>query len=188
MSVARVARVLLAISLDPLESAERIRERVAERWEKRRCPPPSYASDDEWALQLHGLIGAPWPCPEHAVFEALWLQTVHSLRSRGLEVGRRVFGGWDDADPALARAAWCLTLHLRPERVVETGVARGLTTRFVLEAMERSGRGHVWSIGHSSRAPIEAVSRVAECDSLRLRRRPSHLSFDTPSGSRIGGR
>src|SRR5437773_2488022 len=46
MSVTRVARVVLAISLAPLESAERIRERVAERGEKRRCPPPSYASDD----------------------------------------------------------------------------------------------------------------------------------------------
>src|SRR2546430_16226944 len=104
MSGARVARVLLAISLDPLESAERIRERVAERWEKRRCPPPSYASDDDCALPLHGLIGAPWPCAEHAVFEALWLHTVHSFRSRGLGGRRRVFVGWRDAGLQLAPA------------------------------------------------------------------------------------
>jgi len=175
MSVARVARVLLAISLDPLESAERIRERVAERWEKRRCAPPSYASDNDWALQLHGLIGAPWPCPEHAVFEALWLHTVHSLRSRGLEVGRRVFGGWDDADPALARAAWCLTLHLHHERVVETGVARGLTTRFVLEAMERSGRGHIWSIDVPPLIERHLTAQTGAAVAERLRKRWTYV-------------
>src|SRR2546428_12451711 len=146
MSVARLARVLHTIALDPLESAERIRERVAEGWERRRRPPPSYASDDGWERRLHQLIGAPWPCPEHTVFVPVWEGTVHSLRARGLEVGRRVFGGWDDGDPALARAAWCLTLQLNPARVVETGVARRLTTGFVLEAMERSGRVHLRSI------------------------------------------
>ncbi len=142
----RLARVFRTIALDPLESAERIRERVAEKWERRRWPPPSYPSDDAWEFRLHRLIGAPWPCPDHVRFEALWAETVHSLRARGLEIGRQAFGGWDDADPALARAAWCLTLHLHPAQAVETGVARGLTTRFVLEAMNRSARGHLWSI------------------------------------------
>ena len=146
ISVARVARVLLTIALDPLESVERIRERVTEGWERKHCATPSYTSDDAWERRLHELVGVPWPCPDQAVFETLWADTVNSLRARGLDVGRQVFGGWDDADPALARAAWCLTLHLHPERAVETGVARGLTTRFVLEAMERFGRGHLWSI------------------------------------------
>jgi predicted O-methyltransferase YrrM len=35
---------------------------------------------------------------------------------------------------------------LRPEFVVETGVARGLSTRVILEAMERNGCGRLWSI------------------------------------------
>jgi hypothetical protein len=30
--------------------------------------------------------------------------------------------------------------------VVETGVARGVTTRFLLEALERNGSGQLWSI------------------------------------------
>jgi predicted O-methyltransferase YrrM len=35
---------------------------------------------------------------------------------------------------------------LRPGKVVETGVARGVTTRFLLEALERNGSGRLWSI------------------------------------------
>lgn len=61
-------------------------------------------------------------------------------------MSRGAFGGWDDGDARLGRLAWCLTRHLRPEFVVETGVARGLTTRVILEAMDRNGRGRLWSI------------------------------------------
>jgi predicted O-methyltransferase YrrM len=42
--------------------------------------------------------------------------------------------------------AWCLVRHTHPDRIVETGVARGITTRVLLEALERNGRGHLWSI------------------------------------------
>jgi hypothetical protein len=61
-------------------------------------------------------------------------------------VGRGTFGGWDDADPVLACAVWCLAAHLRPRRAVETGVARGLTTRFILERLMRQPDGRLWSI------------------------------------------
>jgi hypothetical protein len=55
-------------------------------------------------------------------------------------------GTGHDADETLARSAWCTTRVLRPERVVETGVARGASTRAILEAMAANGRGHLWSI------------------------------------------
>jgi methyltransferase family protein len=42
--------------------------------------------------------------------------------------------------------AWCLTRHLLPEVVVETGVARGLTSAAMLGALARNGSGHLWSI------------------------------------------
>jgi hypothetical protein len=37
-------------------------------------------------------------------------------------------------------------LHTRPEVVVETGVARGVTSRIVLEALRKNDLGHLWSI------------------------------------------
>jgi hypothetical protein len=44
------------------------------------------------------------------------------------------------------RAIWCLILHLDLKYAVETGVAHGITSRFVLEALARNGSGQLWSI------------------------------------------
>jgi predicted O-methyltransferase YrrM len=105
----------------------------------------SYEATDALDRRLHELIGVPEPC-EAEGFNEVWEAALDDLRARGLQVGRGAFGGWDDADARLGRLVWCLTRHLRPEFVVETGVARGLTTRVILEAMNRNGCGRLWSI------------------------------------------
>jgi predicted O-methyltransferase YrrM len=139
------AQAARAIARDPFEGWERVLERIAERRDARRSLL-EYEVDEQWERTFHEHLGVEWPCPAWNEFGSLWERVVGELRDRGLAVGRRAFGGWDDADPALARAAWCLTLHLRPRRVVETGVARGVTTRVILEALERVGDGRLWSI------------------------------------------
>ena len=138
-------RVLWAVLKDPFEGRERIAERLAE-WNESPAARPRYAVTPDWEARLHHLLGERWPCPAHDEFEPLWKGVVGSLVSGGLAVGRGSYGGWDDADPALARLVWCATLHRKPEAVVETGVARGITSRFILEALERNGRGRLWSI------------------------------------------
>lgn len=140
-----LVRVAAALSRSPAEAVERIRERVAERRE-RRAGPPLYKPDPEWEARLHALLGVKWPCAARAEFDPLWSDVCRLLTEQNLTVGRGAYGGWDDADPAFARAVWCLARHLRPGKVVETGVARGITTRFLLEALERNGRGRLWSI------------------------------------------
>jgi hypothetical protein len=47
-----------------------------------------------------------------------------------------------DAEVTLARAVWCAARHVRPEVVIETGVAHGVTSRIVLEALNKNDRGH----------------------------------------------
>jgi hypothetical protein len=56
------------------------------------------------------------------------------------------FGPWNDGDAGLVCAIWCLIRHLRAERIVETGVAHGFTSRFILEALESNRAGHLWSV------------------------------------------
>lgn len=51
-----------------------------------------------------------------------------------------------NADPGLARACYALTRALRPEVVVETGVANGVTSSFILQALELNGAGELHSI------------------------------------------
>ena len=46
----------------------------------------------------------------------------------------------------MARALRGLVHHLQPEEVVETGVAHGVRSRVILEALERNGDGRLSSI------------------------------------------
>jgi hypothetical protein len=140
-----LARASVAFARRPREGCERIVDRIGERRE-RRLAPFAYDVDPDWEARLHSLLGIAWPCEARAEFDSLWLDVVDLFREKGLAFGRGAFGGWDDADPAFARAAWCVTRHLRPAKVVETGVARGVTTRVILEALERNGDGRLWSI------------------------------------------
>jgi hypothetical protein len=120
--------------------------------------------------EQHELLDVAWPCAERDEFAALWSEILGSLRDLGLELGRGCYGGWDDADAALARSVWCLTRHLRPRVVVETGVARGLTTRLALEAIARNGAGRMWSVDLPPKAPaLAAQTAIAVPSGLRDR-------------------
>lgn len=139
-----VRRASLAVAAQPYEGMERSLERIAELRESRRDPWP-YRATEACEERLHTMLGAPWPCDRDG-FEEVWSAALGDLEARGLRVGRGAFGGWDDGDPRLGRLAWCAVRHLRPRRIVETGVARGLTTRVLLEALDRNGGGRLWSI------------------------------------------
>jgi predicted O-methyltransferase YrrM len=147
-SVARLvyaARASKAFATQPYEALERMREKFAERRDERSAPY-GYVATAGSEHQLHQLFGAEWPCQETAASNEIWAQILRDLESQSLEIGRGAFGGWDDGDPQLVRLAWCLVAHVRPENIVETGVARGLTSRALLEGLERNGTGHLWSI------------------------------------------
>ena len=144
-SVRYAARASAAVAAQPYEGLERAIERVAEKGERVRRTW-SYVPQGDAEVRLHALLGAPWPCPVQREFEEVWSRCVARVRTRGSEVGRGAYNGWDDADAGLARVAWCLVRHLRPAVVIETGVARGLTTSILLEGLEANGDGRLWSV------------------------------------------
>jgi len=109
-------------------------------------PPCPYDVDENWEQRLHEFAGSSWPCSASEDFWELWPLVMGSFEAKGFRLGRGAFGGWGDGEPGLVRAVWCLTRHLRPAKVVETGVARGITSRFILEALARNGAGHLWSV------------------------------------------
>jgi predicted O-methyltransferase YrrM len=78
------------------------------------------------------------------------------LEAQGIRPGPESFATWNDGDLGFVRAIWCLIRHLRPGNVVETGVAHGVTSRFILEALERNGSGKLWSI---DLPPVEKALR-----------------------------
>lgn len=153
-AVQTAALLARAAATDPIEVWTKIQDELMDQWEHRKGRSGGqgalvgrlYNPTHDWERRLHEILEVPWPCQVSSEFWDLWPRILEPLRAKGLAIGRGAFGGWGDGETGLARAAWCLTRHLRPTNVVETGVGRGFTTRVVLEALERNGIGHLWSI------------------------------------------
>lgn len=143
--MSRAVAIAGAFIREPLESFERFLEKRAEQ-KDHALGPPSYETETAMLESLHSVLRTPWPCGEEPDCEAALDQIAERLAAKGLRMGRGAYGGWDDADPGLAQAVWCLVRHLRPTNVLETGVARGVTSSLILEALERNDHGRLWSI------------------------------------------
>jgi hypothetical protein len=123
---------------NPAEAFDHIRTQLSliRAAEHERLP---VETDPEWRQALHAWLGVEWPCGDRNGFARLWetLQDEASDLSVGLA---------HDGDPTLGEAVWCLTRHMKPAVVVETGVSRGVTSRLILEALELNGTGRLWSV------------------------------------------
>jgi predicted O-methyltransferase YrrM len=157
---ALMARAGHALLRNPREAMNRARDMLAERRESPRRPYP-YQADAGWHQTLHVLLGLPWPCSAEPEFRGLWPAYVDEMAAVGLALGRRSFGGWDDGGAELVLASYCLARHLRPQKVVETGVAHGVTTRFVLDALDRNGSGALWSIDLPPLVAVDLHDEIA---------------------------
>jgi predicted O-methyltransferase YrrM len=104
-----------------------------------------YIANSGWEPALHRTSGEVIRvcgggfCP-------LWSTVVETLRAQGMAAGPSASTKWNDGDAGFVRVIWCLIRHLRPVNGVETGVAHGITSRFILEALETMGAGRLWSI------------------------------------------
>lgn len=139
MSVTAMSRYVstaLVAFTRPVEFADRLTGRL-ERERSKRLPAPSLVpTHTDHLAAAHELAGAG-PCDECA-------RVLPEVRAG---VAARLPGrDGQDAGMALAEMLWVLVRHVRPERVVETGVARGISSAFVLDALTRNGTGHLWSI------------------------------------------
>lgn len=121
---------------DPLEALDRTMGRAEVWWYRPRHGKSRLPHDPQWEPQFHAALGAPWPCPDVDGFGGLWSSITSEIADAG--VGH-------DADVALARAVRCAVIHTHAMTVVETGVARGVTSRLILEALVPFG-GHLWSV------------------------------------------
>jgi len=138
-------------------------------------PPCPYDVDEDWEQRVHEAVGAPWPCSSTTAFWDLWSQVMQVFEARGIAPGRGAFASWGDGEPGLVRAVWCLVRHLRPGTVVETGVGRGITTRFVLEALEANAYGHLWSVDLPPVGDLTARNQIGMAVPERLRHRWTYV-------------
>jgi hypothetical protein len=171
-----LARTSRSMIRHPLDGAERVRGRIDRRRDKRAWEELGTHAKDlygvvgDWQPRLHEALGSPWPCEAAGRFPRVWSELEALSSSAGVRLGRASYGGWNDGDPGFARAVWCAIAHLRPRVVVETGVAHGVTSRVILEALELNGYGHLWSIDLPAVDPaLHAEVGVAVPPTLRHR-------------------
>jgi len=133
------------LAADPLEAWIKVQEKYAD-WKVGPQPRYEPESNHNWEALLHRHLDADWPCGATAEFWTIWRAVLQDLERAGIRPGPASFKAYNDGDAGLTRAIWCLVRHLKPRHVVETGVAHGVTSRFVLEALEANGVGHLSSI------------------------------------------
>jgi predicted O-methyltransferase YrrM len=152
----RPISTLAAIAIDPIGSWDRFYEQfVANR--EGLTPPETYLAERDWESRLCKVIGITSPDNQDAEFFPLWTSVIEEMRAKGVRAGPESFKGWNDGDAAFVRTLWRLVRSLKPTNIVETGVAHGVTSRLILEALERNGSGQLWSI---DRPPMEAEWKV----------------------------
>ena len=156
-----IARTASSLIREPRAGVARVRGRMDFRNDRRawealgKSPADAYEASDDAHAAMHEALGASWPCDAERAFEERWQAMLDSFEEA--PEGQADVAAYQaqseqlqrdfDADPALARAAWCAVRHVAPRTVVETGVARGVTSRFLLEALEANGPdGRLWSI------------------------------------------
>jgi hypothetical protein len=159
---------------DPIGAWLWAREELDDRREHQR-PPCPYQPDTDWEARLHGLLGVPSPSPHVDEFRTSWVELTQRYKSARIHIGRGAFAGWGDGEPGMIRAVWTLIRQLHPENVVETGVARGFTSRMILDALERNRRGRLWSIDLPPVQAPELHAQIGSAVDVGLRHRWTYM-------------
>jgi hypothetical protein len=174
-TLARLPKVARAVITNPTEYIIRASYALRELPE-RNLPACPYVADRKWEEELHGYLGRQTPCCSGSELKPLWRDVFDTFATRGVTVGPMSYLGWNDGDPEFVRAIWCLVRHLGAQRVVETGVAHGVTSRFLLEALARNGAGHLWSIDLPPPAHPELHWHIGIAVDARSRERWSYVA------------
>jgi predicted O-methyltransferase YrrM len=101
-----------------------------------RTPGAPVVSPEEASGIVARLLGEAAPGP------------AYGLAAGAEEAGRSRGSSWaiTAADSGLGELAYAVTRAVRPDAVVETGVAMGLTSAYILAALSDNGRGELHSI------------------------------------------
>jgi len=122
---------------NPVNASYKIVAQLYERGERQK-PPCRYEVDEDW----RDVLGVTDDDRERT--GRLYRSIEAALIARGIRPGPESYSMFNDGDQAFVQAIWSLIRKLNATRIVETGVAHGVTTRFILEAL--AGRGQLWSI------------------------------------------
>jgi len=171
--------VLSQVMADPLDTWASIQDTLVARFGKSASVTYQTAVPD-WEARYSQALGIPLngsgPDPDTVEFRTLWFEVIASLQNRGMAVGPFSFYEWNDGDAGFVRAIWSFIRHANPAIVVETGVAHGMTSRFILKALEINHKGRLWSIDKPPFNPETRKEVGCAVDDARLRQRWTYIA------------
>lgn len=141
----KVTRLLRTFAAQPVQVGRALPGELTQ-WRERGGKFLRDEIDNSWDERYHALLGAPWPCGLTAGLDRVRGDIGKRLAEAGLTDGRYTYAYYSDAEMTMCRAIWCAIGHTWPEAVVETGVAHGVSSRVILEALNANHKGHLWSI------------------------------------------
>jgi hypothetical protein len=163
-------RLLLRIAVTrPYEALHRVRTLVEFRTDRFLAPRGCYqpTSFDNAVLQVASIDPSARAVTSESALLEIEQDVIQFINSPALE---RPFVSSHNADFSLARMCYLLCRTFRPGIVVETGVAYGITSSFILKALETNKHGVLHSIDLPPLSP-ESDSWVGKAipDPLRSR-------------------
>jgi len=142
----KLVSLLSLLRSSPREFLDRAAMLVDVRLQALRLRAPAPAAE-EWADALARLDAASGLRVSRFMEEPALKLLAEAMRTRiaGLDPSTDIPAA-HNADPALARFCYAACRALEPAVVVETGVAHGVTSAFVLEALNLNGKGTLHSV------------------------------------------
>ena len=161
-----------------VEFWDRVAAFIAVRWDRKRSKRPHYKPSD-WVRSADMLQDVLRADISAVLRETILLETERKVLDQLTKI--RIVGPFSmshNADFDLGRCCYACCRAYKPLVVVETGVAYGVTTRFVLEALAANGEGELWSIdlpplGFESDAQVGALVPAELRQRWHLYRGPS---------------
>jgi predicted O-methyltransferase YrrM len=154
-------RALRLLASDPREFRDVLAVVVDTRIDESRPSPPAREVPVAWDAvrpELDACVGVEL---EPLLAEPALREIETEVESLTAEVSASgPFGGDWNASPPLARLCYAFCRALKPDAVVETGVAYGATSAYLLAAMDVNGRGRLDSIDWTPPAEAEFVGAV----------------------------
>ena len=135
--------ILPLLPARPVEFYDRLQGIIENRVQDLQSPP--VYDEKNWTTVLQDLTafyGADFQEQETALqqIEQHVRAEIAALAKQG------PFSGKHDGDMMLGRLCYLLCRHLQPQTVIETGVARGVTSAFILAALDVNRSGTLYSI------------------------------------------
>lgn len=144
--VRKLPLLLAVLARNPTEFFDRVGARLQVRRDRARAKPVRHSpvSLEEGLAALEEFLGAPIT----SFFSAPDLCEVEKAISDRTKLLRESipFGTQFNSGMSLGRSCYLLCRSLRPGVVLETGVACGISSAFLLQAVKSNGMGAVWSV------------------------------------------